>query len=162
MVQRKDHEDCGGEGQKRHHAEIDRSDAERGGLERADGNPLAVGRKTFLKRVLNHDGQPERHQKGRQDVVAERTVQSQFLEPPAQQEHGRHGDKRREKRIQPDHSDQHENQIAAHHDQIAVGEVHQPHDAEHEAQPGCEQRVKPAEQHTLHNGVDPDHAAAPK
>ena len=44
-----------------------------------------------------------------------------------------------------------------------MGEVDQPHDAEDQRQPGREQGIEPAEQHALHNGVEPvDHGQIPK
>jgi len=47
--------------------------------------------------------------------------------------------------------------IGSEHDQIAMGNVDQPHDAEDQRQAGGEQRVEPAEQHALDDGVDPVH-----
>ena len=41
--------------------------------------------------------------------------------------------------------------------EIAVGEVDDAHDAEDERQPGGEERVEPAEQQALEDGVDPRH-----
>jgi hypothetical protein len=58
--------------------------------------------------------------------------------------------------------DQEQDQIGAQHDQVAMGEIDQPHDAEHQRQAGSEQRVQPAKQDPLDDGIDPDHAAAPK
>ena len=40
-----------------------------------------------------------------------------------------------------------------------MGEVDEPHHAERQRQPGREQRVEAAEQHALHDGVDPVHRA---
>src|SRR5207248_6501614 len=45
--------------------------------------------------------------------------------------------------------------------EIAVCEVDDPHHAEEQRQPGREQRVIAAEEHALHDLVDPDHVAAP-
>jgi hypothetical protein len=42
-----------------------------------------------------------------------------------------------------------QDQIGTHHDEVAMGEVHQPHDAEDQRQAGGKQRVKPAEQDPL-------------
>ena len=38
-----------------------------------------------------------------------------------------------------------------------MGEVDQPHDAEDERQAGGVERVEPAQEHALKDGVDPDH-----
>jgi hypothetical protein len=58
--------------------------------------------------------------------------------------------------------DQEQDQIGTEHDQVAMGEVDQPHDAEDQRQAGSKQRVQPAKQDALDDGIDPDHAAAPK
>ena len=52
--------------------------------------------------------------------------------------------------------------IGRQHDQIAMGQIDQPHDPEHKAEPGGEQRIKPAHKHALQNDIKPDHAEAPK
>ena len=42
-------------------------------------------------------------------------------------------------------------------------DVHEPHDAEDERESDREQRVEPAEQHALQDGVDPsDHGTPPE
>ena len=51
--------------------------------------------------------------------------------------------------------------IRAQHGEVAVGEVDDPHDAEHQRQPAGEDRVVPAEEHALDDLVDPGHASPP-
>ena len=44
------------------------------------------------------------------------------------------------------------------HDEVAVGQIDQPHDAEDQRQAGGEQGVEPAQHHALQHGVeDADH-----
>ena len=57
--------------------------------------------------------------------------------------------------------DHHEREVGRQHDEVAVGNVHQPHDAVPEREPDREQRVQAAEQDSLDDGVDPlSHAGA--
>ncbi len=42
-----------------------------------------------------------------------------------------------------------------------MGEIHQPHDAEDEAESRCEERIETAEQDALNESVEPDHRRAP-
>ena len=44
---------------------------------------------------------------------------------------------------------QRQDQEGAEHDQVAMREIDQPHDAEDQRQPGGEERIKPAEQDAL-------------
>jgi hypothetical protein len=85
-----------------------------------------------------------------------------FCKAVAQQEHERDRDGRRDKRRQARHRNEKQDEIGTHHNEIAMGEVHQPHDAEDQRQASGKQRVKAAEQNALEYCVDPDHAAAPK
>ena len=49
------------------------------------------------------------------------------------------------------------------HDQVAMGEIDQPHDAEDQRQPGREQRVEAAEQNALDQCIEPaGHVMTPK
>ena len=47
-------------------------------------------------------------------------------------------------------------------DQVAMGDIDQPHDAEDQRQAGGEQRIEPADQNALDDDVDPGHAHIPK
>jgi hypothetical protein len=67
--------------------------------------------------------------KGRKNVVAQSPVQQEFLQNPPQRKHQRHGNENSKERRQTQQGRQHEDQVGPHHDQIAMGEVHQPHDA---------------------------------
>ena len=48
-----------------------------------------------------------------------------------------------------------QNEKSAQHDQIAMREIDQPHDAENDRQAGGIERIKPAQQHSLQQRVDP-------
>src|SRR5262249_49986894 len=55
-----------------------------------------------------------------------------------------------------------EGEVSGEHDQVAVGDVDEPHHAEDQRQPGREHGVEPADQHTLDDDVDPvSHGLAP-
>ncbi len=60
-------------------------------------------------------------------------------------------------RLHHDHGD-----VGGKHDQVAMGDVDQAHDAEDQRKPGGKQRVKPADQNSLNDGVDPVHASGPE
>ena len=51
----------------------------------------------------------------------------------------------------------HQRNIGGEHDEVAMGDIDQPHDAEDQRQPGGEHGVKPADQHALQDDVDPIH-----
>ena len=57
--------------------------------------------------------------------------------------------------------EQQEDQVGAEHREVAVGEVDDPHHAEHQREPAREQRVEAAEQDALDDVVDPGHASTP-
>ena len=48
------------------------------------------------------------------------------------------------------------------HDQVAMGDVDQPHDPEDQRQPGREQRVEAAQQNALHDALSQSTAQSPK
>src|SRR5262249_4535301 len=50
-----------------------------------------------------------------------------------------------------------ERDIGGEHDEIAMRNVDEPHDAEDERQAGGEHRIEPADQHALEDDVDPLH-----
>jgi hypothetical protein len=64
---------------------------------------------------------------------------------------------RREERVQSECCDQREDQEGGQHDEIAMSEVDQTHDAEDQAEAGGKQRIEPAEQDALDDGVEPVH-----
>ncbi len=151
------------EGEQRHDADGDRPDRQRGRLQRSAGrDAAAVGGKAFQQRVLDDDGQAEGDEQRRQDVVAQRAVEHMVLQQPAGGEHRRRCDQRGDERIEAEACDKHQDEEGGEHDQVAMGEVDQPHDAEDQAEPRREQGVEPAEQHALDDGVEPVHAATPK
>ena len=53
-------------------------------------------------------------------------LSNEFLQPVADAEHHRHGDKRRHEGMQPEHRDDDQQQIGGQHDQVAMGQVDQP------------------------------------
>ena len=51
-------------------------------------------------------------------------------------------------------------QVRGEHGEVAVGEIHDPHHAEHQGKAACEQRVEAAEEDPLDDRVDPLHFSA--
>jgi hypothetical protein len=83
------------------------------------------------------------------------------LQHVAEQEHrGEDGQEGEERRGVPV-LEQQEDEIRAEHREIAVREVDDPHQAEHQREPAGEQPVEAAEQDALDDVVDPDHTSTP-
>ena len=161
-VEPDDDEDRRGEGEERHNPDIDRAEGQGGGLERARADPPAVGGEHLEQRILDDDREPEGDEERRQDVLAEGAVEDDELERPAECEHDRDSDEQRQERTDAERRDDHQDEVGCEHDQVAMGEVDQPHDAEDEAEARGEERVEAAEQHALHDRVEPVHARHPE
>ena len=123
--------------------------------------PVSGETRCFQQPVLDQDRQAEGDDQRRQYVLAHGAVEDEALQQPAKGEHQRQRQHSREKRWKEQRTGENEDQIAAEQDEVAMGKVDRAHDAEGEAEPERKQRVKPAEQDALNDGVDPDHAAAP-
>ena len=162
QLQAGDHRDGAGEDDHREHADRQPlDDLQTCRLERAGGQLLAVRRKDFQERVLDDDRQAEGDEQRRQDIRPQGEVEQAALERVADGEHQRHDDRQRDQRMHANAGDDGEAEEARQHDQVAMGDVDQPHDAEDERQAGGEQRVEPADQDALYDGVDPIHQSAP-
>ena len=112
--------------------------------------------------ILDDDGNAEGDEERRQNVLAQDAIEHDFLQHEAEREHQGQRDQCGQEGRQAKQRDDEQDEICAQHDQIAMREIDQPHDAEDEAQAGCEQRVEPAQENALDNCVEPVHAAAPK
>ena len=161
LVQDQDHPHCRGKGQKRHPPQRHHPQIDRGTFQRPRPQPLAVGREGLEQTVLQCDRQPERDQQGRQDIAPQHPVQDMALQQPAEAEHHRGRDQRGKKGMQTGDAADQQDAEGREHDQIAMGQIDQPHDAEDQAETCREQRVKAAQQDALHDRIKPDHAAAP-
>ena len=88
--------------------------------------------------VLQHQGDAEGGQDGRQGIAAEQRAQSDDMNAGAEQRDDECGDHERKPEVaggrQHDHA-----HIGAQHEQLAVGEVHHVHDAEDQRQAGGHQ-----------------------
>ena len=133
-------------------AEIEARDLDGAGLELA-----AVGGEQLQQRVLDDDREAEGDEQRRQQIVAERAVEQPALQHVADRRHHRHHDDERDERIEAERVGRHQRDVGGEHDQVAVRDVDQPHHAEDQRQPGGEHGVEPAEQHALHDDVDPFH-----
>ena len=93
----------------------------------------------------------------------ERAVEQHMLQGEADREHHRHGQQRGEQRIDAEPARQRQDHERRQHDQVAMGEIDQPHDAEDQRQAGGEQRIEAAEQDALDDRVEPvQHVQRPK
>ena len=127
------------------------------GLERAGLEPLRVGGEHLQQHVLDDDREAEGHQQRRQDVPAQRQVEDAALQRVADPRHHRHDDDQADERMHAGAVEHGETEEGGEHDQVAVRDVDQPHHAEDQREPGREQRVEPAQQHALDDGVEPLH-----
>ena len=96
--------------------------------------------------------------------VAERAVEQAALQHVAEHEHHRHARLQAAQRADagPQLSATHQREVGAKHDEVAVRDVDQAHDAEDQRQPHGEQRVQAAEQHALNDGVEPFSRSSPR
>ena len=157
-VERGDDDDGGDEGQQRHRADRQTvAQANRNLFKTTCLQPLRISGKDFQHAVLQHDGQPERHQQRWQDIPVERSVEQHGLQQIADAEHDNGRKHRRDDDVEAKRIDSHQDGKRAKHHEIAMGEIDQPHDAEDDRQTDGEQRVKSAEKNALYDCVDPDH-----
>jgi len=163
-IEQQDHTDRGDQREQRHDADRNiAAEMDRSGFDRAKPQPPAVGGKGFEQPILDDDGQAERHQQRRQQIASQGAVEQHLLQGKTCGEHRRHGQQRREERIEPEPRHQRQDRERRQHDQVAMGEIDQPHDAEDQRQAGGEQRVQAAEQNALKDAAKPvDHAQRPK
>ena len=112
---------------------------------------------------MNDDGQPECDQQRRQQIASQGSIQQHVLQGKSGGEHRRHCQQSRKKRVEPKPRRQRENRESRQYDQIAMGEIDQPHDAEDQRQAGGEQRIQASEQNALDDRAEPfEHAQCPK
>ena len=119
------------------------------GLDGAGGEALAVGGEGFEQAVLDDDGKAEGDEQRRQDIAAERAVEERVLQRIAEREQHRRRHQRAEERPDAQRLRQRQHDEGRQHDEIAVRQVDEPHDAEDQRQAGGEQRVEPAQHDAL-------------
>ena len=122
----------------------------------------AVGRELQQQPVLDDDREPEGDEQRHQQVGAERAVEHQPLQPPAEREHEGQGDQQRHPDRHEQRRREREDEVGGEHDEVAMREVDEPHDAEDQRKAGGVERVESAEQGALDDGVDEGHRAAPR
>ncbi len=107
---------------------------------------------------------PKVSKQRRQDVPAEHAVEQANLQPVSHDEQHGNGEQRAREAAESEPLSDGEDQEGGADDDIAMREVDEPHDPEHQRQAGREQRVEPAQQCTLQDDIDYGaHAgAAPK
>ena len=118
---------------------------------------LRIGRVGLQKRILNDDGQAEGNQERGQTVIAQNLVQDSAQQRRFDCGHGRHNDQQRRQRVQANGGGHRQSEIGGENDEITVGDVDEPHDAEDQREPGGEEREKAAEERPLNEGIQPFH-----
>ena len=108
----------------------------------------------FEQPVLHDDRQPESDQQRREDVAAERPIEQHGLQRVAEREHQRHDDGAGDDKRHPCARGG-EDQKCSEHDQIAMRQVDEAHDAENDREAGGIQRIEAAEQDSLQYRVHP-------
>ena len=117
----------------------------------------AVGGEELEQAVLDHHRQAEGdHQRGEHAAV-ERALEDRALQHVAEQRHHRHHDEEGPEHGDVGDGDDADRDVARDHREVAVREVDDLHHPEHQRQPAGEQRVEPAGQHPLDDGVHPGH-----
>ena len=114
-----------------------------------------IGREPLLEQVLNDDREPEGRQQRHQQSRAQAALEQRALQHVADQQHHRQHRQDREERRGVPVLEQEEDEVGTEHGEVAVREVDDPHDAEHQRQPAGEQPVEAAEQDALDDVVDP-------
>jgi len=131
-------------------------------LDRAAGEFARIGGEGFEQRILDDDRQTKRHQKRRQDIGPQRQVEQAALQRIADGEHHRHDHHQAHERVEAQPLGDRQTDERGKHDEVAVGDIDEPHHPEDQRQPAGKERVKPAQQHPLHDRVDPIHAVVPR
>ena len=122
---------------------------------------MVIGREDLEQDVLDDDGETEGSQERHQESGAPAPFQKQHVHRIARDPHNRKDEQRREPRRNRRLIDDDPDQVGADHGDVAMGEVDDAHDAEHQRQPAGEQGVKAAEQDALEEHVHPIHGSDP-
>src|SRR5208337_1331812 len=135
-----------------------RADRERAG---DDGVPdterMAVGVDELQQAVLDHHGQPERDQQRGEDAAVQRGLDDGPLQHVAEQRHQRHHDHEGPQHRDVGDRDDADRDVPSDDREVAVRQVDDLHDPEHQREPAREQRIEAADQDSLDDGVDPGH-----
>ena len=117
-----------------------------------------IGAVGLEQKVLERDRQPEGREQRHEHAGPQAALENAALQSPADGGHDRqHGDERQEGR-KAEGVGYREDEEGGEDGEIAVGEIDDPHDAEHQRQAAGEQRVIAAEQHALGDEIDEAHA----
>ncbi len=161
-LQAGDGEDRDRKNQERINADVDAAgQVQARGLDRAFLEPMVVGAETLQQPVLDDDRNAEGDEKRRQQPAAERLIQQAALQRVAQRKHHGDHDRQARERIEAGALRNDQRDVAGEHDEVAMSDVDQPHDAERHRQADREQRVDTAEQATLDEDVEPLHGGRP-
>ena len=119
--------------------------------------PPAVGTETFQQQILNDDRKAEGDQQRPQDVAAQRKIQQPALQSVTQAKHERRDEDHRQQRINAERFRHYNCEVGRQYDEIAMRDVDDAHDPEHERQAGGEKSVQSADQRALDDCIDPIH-----
>ena len=130
-----------------------RSDHQRGIRERRDDR-LGHAAPDQELGVLHHDPAADHHQHHGVDVGAAHRPQQRDLDQRAEQRAGDDGNHQPEEEIEPERGGDEIDGVGAEGVELAVGEIHHPHDAENQRQADAEQRVGSAEDDGVHEVLE--------
>ena len=111
-------------------------------LDAARVEPLAVGREALEQQVLDDDGDAERREDGLHRAGVHGEVEEPPLDEVAEEGHDDHDQDERVERVDLERTDDDESDVGGHDAEVAVSQVDQAHDAEHQREAGGEQRVE--------------------
>ena len=106
----------------------------------------AVGGEDFQQAVLDDDRQTKGHEQGRQQILAQRMIKQKSLQSVTDDRHQRNDHQQRSQRPDAQGLGGDKRQIGRENDEVAMGDVHEAHDAENQRQARREQRVETADQ----------------
>ena len=98
-----------------------------------------------LLEVLQRDPGADHHQHGGVDVGAPQPAQQRELDRRAEHDPEQHRQRQGEEEVHAGQHHPHEHHVGAEAVELAVGEVHHPHDAEDQRQPDAQQRIGAAQ-----------------
>ncbi len=113
----------------------------------------------FEQHVLERDREAEGRQQRHEHAGAQAALQNPPLQEPADRRHDRHDRDEREERRNAGVVRDREDEECGEHREIAMREIDDAHDAEHQRQAASKQSIIAAEQNALHNEIDHAHAA---
>ncbi|TMF74142.1 MAG: hypothetical protein E6I12_14395 [Chloroflexi bacterium] len=93
---------------------------------------MNVGRERQLEQILDDDGEAERREQRRQDPGFQASLEHRQLEDVAKDDHHRQRGRERDESRHSGVLDDDEHDVRAEHRHVSMGEIDDPHHAEHD------------------------------